>query len=126
GVEDRHFVFEKLAAFAGRHSGDDLRAVFQTQFGVPRAEAAGDALDEDPGLRSDEDGHGKLRLPIYDFRFGTHPLPGLLPSDGRGRIVLRRPAYPTASEATSDGSGCSLSRWTGEGQGEGRFVGEMP
>src|SRR5205809_7472693 len=49
----------------------------------------------------------------------NHPHPGPLPSDGRGRIVLRRSAYPTALR---DGSGCSLSRRTGEGQGEGRFV----
>src|SRR5207247_6405209 len=60
-----------------------------------------------------------------------HPLPapqpsrqagGPLPSDGRGRIVLRRSAYPTALEAASDGSGCSLSRRTGAGQGAGRDV----
>src|SRR3989441_9285702 len=56
----------------------------------------------------------------------THPHPGPLPSDGRGRIVLRRSAYPTALEAARDGSGCSLSRRTGEGQGEGRFVGDTP
>src|SRR5436309_7712881 len=42
--------------------------------------------------------------------------------DGRGRIVLSRSAYPTALEAARDGSGCSLSRRTGEGQGEGGFV----
>ena len=53
----------------------------------------------------------------------THPHPGPLPSDGRGRIVLRRSAYPAALETARDGSGCSLSRRTGEGQGEGRFVG---
>jgi len=47
----------------------------------------------------------------------THPHPGPLPSDGRGRIVLRRSAYPTSLEAARDGSGCSLSRRTGEGQG---------
>jgi hypothetical protein len=34
-------------------------------------------------------------------------------SDGRGRIVLRWFAYPTALEAARDGSGCSLSRQTG-------------
>src|SRR5205809_339944 len=56
----------------------------------------------------------------------THPHPGPLPSDGRGRIVLRRSAYPTALETARDGSGCSLSRRTGEGQGEGRFVGNTP
>src|SRR5207247_4528218 len=39
--------------------------------------------------------------------------------DGRGRIVLRRSAYPTASEPAKDGADCSLSRRTGEGQGEG-------
>src|SRR5205809_4916527 len=44
------------------------------------------------------------------------------PSDGRGRIVLSRSAYPTALEAARDRSGCSLSRRTGEGQGEGHFV----
>src|SRR5213593_454185 len=63
GVEDRHFIFKKLAAFAGRDAGDDLRAVFQTQLGVPRAEAAGDALDQDLRLRSDEDGHEENYLP---------------------------------------------------------------
>src|SRR5439155_13567223 len=54
------------------------------------------------------------------------PHPGPLPSDGRGRIVLRRSAFPTALEAARDGSGCSLSRRTGEGQGEGRSVGDTP
>src|SRR6266568_526239 len=48
--------------------------------------------------------------------------PGPLPSNGRGRIVLSPSAYPTALEAARDPSGCSLSRQTGEGQGEGRFV----
>src|SRR5438093_8151949 len=38
-------------------------------------------------------------------------------------MVLRRPGFPTALEAAGDESGCSLSRQTGEGQGEGRFVG---
>src|SRR5437867_3885270 len=56
----------------------------------------------------------------------THPHPGPLPSDGRGRILLRRWAYPTAVKGPRDGSGCSLSRWTGEGQGEGRFARETP
>src|SRR6185503_6279330 len=60
------------------------------------------------------------QLPILRH---THPHPGPIPSDGRGRIVPRRSAYPTALEAARDGSGCSLSRRTGEGQGEGRFVG---
>src|SRR6266487_4148475 len=63
--------------------------------------------------------------------------PGPLLSDGRGRIVLRRSAYPTALEVARDGSGCSLSRRTGEGHlpaataaaqagGEGRFVRNAP
>src|SRR5439155_13059584 len=39
--------------------------------------------------------------------------------DGRGGIVLRRSVYPTALAAARDGSGCSLSRRTGEGQGKG-------
>ena len=34
-------------------------------------------------------------------------------------IVFSRPAYPIAIEGARDGSGCSLSRRTGEGQGEG-------
>src|SRR5436309_5100444 len=41
-------------------------------------------------------------------------------------IRLRQPAYPTALEAASDGAAGSLSRRTGEGQGEGRFVGNTP
>src|SRR5580765_6329849 len=51
-----------------------------------------------------------------------NPHPGPLPSDGRGRIVPRAAADPTALETANNGSGCSLSRRTGEGQGEGRFV----
>src|SRR6266704_5724684 len=35
-------------------------------------------------------------------------------------------AYPTTLEAADDASGCSLSRRTGEGQGEGRFIRNMP
>ena len=40
--------------------------------------------------------------------------------------VLRPSAYPTALEAARGRSGCSLSRRTGEGQGEGRFFGNTP
>ena len=54
---------EDLAAFAGGDAGDDLRAVVERKLGVGRAEAAGDALHEDAGLGSDEDGHNQdLRL----------------------------------------------------------------
>src|SRR6266545_4174815 len=35
-------------------------------------------------------------------------------------------AYPTALERARDRSGCSLSRRTGEGQGEGHFVRNTP
>jgi hypothetical protein len=45
-------VFEELAAFAGGDAGDDLGAVVEGEFGVTGAEVAGDALDEDLGLRS--------------------------------------------------------------------------
>ena len=42
-------LFEELPAFAGRDARDDLRAVLQAELGVPRAEAAGNALNEDLG-----------------------------------------------------------------------------
>ena len=64
-VEDRHFVFKELPAFARRDTRDDLGAVSEAQLRVPRAETAGDALDENSGLRSDENGHEE----IYDFGF---------------------------------------------------------
>ena len=51
-------VLEELAALAGRDAGDDLGAVVERELGVARAEAAGDALDEDAGVGSNEDGHG--------------------------------------------------------------------
>ena len=41
--------FRKLAAFAGRDAGDDLRAVSEAKLGVPGAEAAGNALDKNFG-----------------------------------------------------------------------------
>jgi len=50
-------MLEKLAALARGHSGDDFRAVIEGELGVPAAEVAGDALDEDLGLRSDENRH---------------------------------------------------------------------
>src|SRR5207249_12304254 len=88
--------------------------------------------DSSFGIR--HSGLAQKQLRILE-RNHPHPLPasqpsrqagGPLPSDGRGRIVLRRSAYPTALEAASNQSGCSLSRRTGEGQGEGRFVGSTP
>ena len=52
---------------------------------------------------------------ISDFE--THsPSPRPLPSDGRRRIVPRATADPTALETANDGSGCSLSRRTGQGE----------
>ena len=52
-------VFKNLPALARRDAGDELRTVVERQPRVARAEVAGDALDEDAGLWSDEDGHGK-------------------------------------------------------------------
>ena len=79
---------------------------------------------------------GLVQKQIRIFRYNSHH-PGPLPlasaeppaqpgSDGRGRIGLRRLACPTAPEAARDGSGYSLSRWTGEGQGEGGFFRNLP
>ena len=44
-------VLKHLAAFAGRHAGDDLRAVIDRKLRVFGSETAGDALDEDFGIR---------------------------------------------------------------------------
>ena len=63
---------------------------------------AASSLAIDPALRTRAKKLGIVRQ--------NHPHPGPLPSDGRGRIVLRRSAYPTTSKAARDGSGCSLSR----------------
>jgi hypothetical protein len=52
--------------------------------------------------------------------------PGPLPSDGSGRIVRCRSVYPIALEGARDAARCSLSRRTGEGQGEGLFVRNTP
>ena len=59
-----------------------------------------------------------IRHKAQGLNFLGQRLPG---SDGRGRMVRRRWAYPTALELAKDWSGCSLSRRTGEGQGEGSF-----
>ena len=57
--ENRVAVFEDLSAFAGRYARDDLGAVVEREFGVASAEVTGDALDEDLGFGSDENGHGR-------------------------------------------------------------------
>src|SRR5213078_3268802 len=66
----------------------------------------------------------RLRLVQKQLRIlvHPHPHPGPLPSDGRGRIVPRQSPCPADLEAARDGSGCSLSRRTGKGQGEGRLA----
>ena len=67
-------MIEKLPAFAGRDASDDLRAVINRKLRVPRAKAAGDALDENLGVGFDENGHGK----IYDFRFTIYDFKTIL------------------------------------------------
>src|SRR5690606_10784243 len=56
GVEHRQADMG-LAAFAGRHAADHLGAVGDGLFGVEGALGAGDALADDAGLFTDEDGH---------------------------------------------------------------------
>ena len=70
GIEDRDFVFKQLSALARGDTGDDLRAIGEAELGVPRAKAAGDALDQDAGLWSDQDRHGSGEL--FDERFVEH------------------------------------------------------
>ena len=56
GVEDGNLLaamFKELSAFAGCDAGDDLRAVINRELRVLRAEAAGDALDENFGVGFD-------------------------------------------------------------------------
>jgi hypothetical protein len=55
-------VFEDLTAFARGDAGDKLSAIFQGQLGVTGAEIAGDALDEETGLWSNENGHLTIRI----------------------------------------------------------------
>ena len=47
------FLGEELASLAGSDPGDDLAAVIEGELCVLGAEAAGDALDQDAGLRGD-------------------------------------------------------------------------
>jgi hypothetical protein len=63
GVEDGHFLaamFEELSALAGRNTGHNLRAVINGELSMPRAEAAGDALNENFGVGFNENGHEKF------------------------------------------------------------------
>src|SRR5262249_49157821 len=57
GVEDRHLALEGLAALPRRHAAHHRGAVLQHLAGVERALAPGDALDQQPRLRVDEDAH---------------------------------------------------------------------
>ncbi len=58
GVEDRNRAVERrLAALARCHPGDDVRAVLLHRPAVELALAAGDAVDDQPRLGSDEDAH---------------------------------------------------------------------
>jgi len=51
-----------LSAFAGRDTGDDSRAVIDRELGMPGAEAAGDALNENLSIGFNEDGHEKVTI----------------------------------------------------------------
>ncbi len=66
-------------------------------------------------------GLGLVQKQIQVFE-RTCPHPGPLPSDGRGRDVVRWSVSPSALRSASDRLSGSLSRRTGEGQGEGCFV----
>ena len=55
-------VFEELAALAGRDAGDDLRAVVERSWAWRAPKRAGDALDENLGFGSDENGHGESEV----------------------------------------------------------------
>ena len=60
-VEDRH-AFNRLAAAAGSHSADHLRAVFQAVLGMELSGGSGDALAEHAGIAIDENAHKIQRL----------------------------------------------------------------
>src|SRR5260221_3210393 len=60
-VEDRDAPVEgPLTALAGRHARDDLRPVRLHGPGMELALAAGDPLDDEPGVVADEDAHAAL------------------------------------------------------------------
>ena len=52
------------AAFAGRHTADDLRAIFFRLFGVKGPLAAGDALADNFGFLVDKNGHVRSVVPL--------------------------------------------------------------
>src|SRR5882672_7426838 len=56
-VKDGNLVFELLSAFARSDACDNLRSVRETELSMPGAKRAGDALNEQTSLGSDEDGH---------------------------------------------------------------------
>ena len=60
-VEDRDGVLKFLAGFSGGDTGDNLGAVLDAELGVPTAEAAGDALDEEFGVWFDEYCHAVVK-----------------------------------------------------------------
>src|SRR4029079_3625488 len=61
GVEHGDAAVDRgLATLAGRHPGNDRRAVLEHRPGVEFALAAGDAVDEQPRVGPDEDAHAGL------------------------------------------------------------------
>ena len=62
GVEDGDPV-DALAALAGRHAGDDVRAVVAVLQRVERPLTTGDALHDEPRLLGDQDRHVRLLSP---------------------------------------------------------------
>jgi hypothetical protein len=54
GVEHWNLVFEKFATARGRHACDYICAVLHAGFCVKAACLAGDALNEEPGIRANE------------------------------------------------------------------------
>lgn len=61
GVKHRHAV-DLLAALAGRDARDDRGAVFQHLFGVERAFAPGNPLDDEAGVFVDKNAHSDALL----------------------------------------------------------------
>ena len=57
GIEDRNLILEELASLARGDAGHHLGAVVEAELGVACSETAGDALDEDLGVGSDENRH---------------------------------------------------------------------